>query len=154
MAKGLYVLYFVSCLSTAFALRVPRQVGTTQYTNSSITTKLPTDPSASGAFCCQVYAPLAALNWWYTNATIEAVDQYVVTEYLKYNNTVIPTATVTITNSSAAGVARTYNTAGGGDAPVFSGIPTAMNAPFEGGQQYDQTIVLTETEIDFGYTTM
>ncbi|KAH0162716.1 hypothetical protein KCU67_g5829, partial [Aureobasidium melanogenum] len=29
-----------------------------------------------------------------------------------------------------------------------------MNAPFEGGDNYDQTIVLTGTEIDFGYTTI
>ncbi|KAG9526274.1 hypothetical protein KCV07_g900, partial [Aureobasidium melanogenum] len=85
MARFLYILSFVSCLSTAFALRDPRQAGTTQYTNSSVTTKQPADPSASGAFCCQVYAPVAALNWWYTNATIEVVDSTVVTEYLKYS---------------------------------------------------------------------
>ncbi|KAH0118140.1 AAA-domain-containing protein, partial [Aureobasidium melanogenum] len=121
-----------------------------------VTTKPPIDPSASGVFCCQVYAPLAALNWWYTNATIEAVDQTVVTKYLRYNNTVVPTATVTITNSSVAGVTGTYNVQGdaAGTGPSFSGIPTAMNAPFEGGDNYDQTIVLTGTEIDFGYTTI
>ncbi|KAH0369894.1 AAA-domain-containing protein, partial [Aureobasidium melanogenum] len=119
-----------------------------------VTTKQPTDPSASGAFCCQAYAVVAGLGWWYTNATIEAAGPTVVTEYLKYNNTVFPTATVTITNSSAAGVTGTYNAAGGGTAPTFSGIPTAMNAPQGGFNQYDQTIVLTATEIDFGYTTI
>ncbi|KAH0388557.1 hypothetical protein KCU92_g833, partial [Aureobasidium melanogenum] len=156
MARFLYILSFVSCLSTAFALRVTRQAGTTQYTNSSVTTKPPTDPSASGAFCCQVYAPVAALNWWYINATIEVVDSTVVTEYLRYNNTVIPTATVTITNSSAAGVTGTYNAQldAAGTGPSFSGIPTGMNAPFAPFNAYDQTIVLTETEIDFGYTTI
>lgn len=153
MAKGLYVLSFVSCLSAAFAARVPRQAGTTQYTNSSITTKSPSDPSASGAFCCQVYAPAAALNWWYTNATIEAVDQNVITEYLKYNNTVVPTATVTITNSSAADLPGRYGLAQS-IGPSFPGIPTSMNAPTHGAQPYDQTILLTGTEVDAGYTTM
>jgi hypothetical protein len=96
------------------------------------------------------------LNWWYINATIEVVDSTVVTEYLRYNNTVIPTATVTITNSSAAGVTGTYNAQldAAGTGPSFSGIPTGMNAPFAPFNAYDQTIVLTETEIDFGYTTM
>ncbi|KAK6005413.1 hypothetical protein QM012_007055 [Aureobasidium pullulans] len=119
-----------------------------------VTTKPPTNPSTPGAFCCQVYAPAAQLNWWYTNGTIEAVQQTIITEYLRYNNTVVPTATVTITNSSAASVTRTYNIQAGGNAPVFSGIPTGMNAPFQGGQQYDQTVVLTGTEVDYGYTSV
>lgn len=156
MARLSYILSFVSCLSTALALHVPRQAGTTQYTNSSVTTKPPTDPSASGDFCCQVYAPAAALNWWYTNATFETVAQTIVTEYLRYNNTVVPTATVTITNSSAADVTGTYNV--GADAagigPSFSGIPTAMNKPSGLGQPYDQTIMLTGTEVVVGHTTM
>jgi hypothetical protein len=153
MAKLLYTLYSVSCLSTALAGRVPRQVASTQYTNASVTTQSPADPSASGAFCCQVYAPAAALNWWYTNTTIEAVHQTVVTQYLKYNNTIVPTATVTITNSSAADVTGTFN-AGAGGHMIIPGIPTALNAPPALGQKYDQTYVLAETQADFGYTTM
>jgi hypothetical protein len=153
MAKLLHVLSFVSCLSTALAGRVSRQVASTQYTNASVTTEPPTDPSASGAFCCQVYAPAAALNWWYTNTTIEAVHQTVVTEYLKYNNTIVPTATVTITNSSAVDVTGSFN-AGAGGHMIIPGIPTALNAPPALGQKYDQTIVLTETQADLGYTTV
>jgi hypothetical protein len=153
MAKLLHALSFVSCLSTSLAGRVPRQVTSTQYTNSSVTTQPPTDPSASGAFCCQVYAPAAALNWWYTDTTVEAVQQTVVTEYLRYNNTIVPTATVTITNSSAAEITGSYN-AGGGGHFIIPGIPTALNAPPALGQKYDQTYVLTATQEDFGYTTV
>jgi hypothetical protein len=153
MAKLLRGLSFISCLSTALAGRVPRQIASTQYTNSSVTTQPPTDPSASGTFCCQVYAPAAALNWWYTDTTIEAVQQTVVTEYLRYNNTIVPTATVTITNSSAAEITGSYN-AGGAGRFVIPGIPTALNAPPALGQKYDQTYVLTETQADFGYTTV
>ena len=152
MAKLLYVLSLVSCLSIALAGRVPRQAST-QYTNSSVTTKPPIDPSASGTFCCQIYAPAAALNWWYTDTTLKPVQQTIVTEYLKYNNTIVPTATVTVTNSSAAEVVGSYN-AGGGPRITIPGIPTALNAPPALGQKYDQTIVLTETEADYGYTTM
>jgi len=153
MGKVLYALSLASCLSTAPAAMVPRQVTSTQYTNSSVTTKTPTDPSVSGAFCCQAYAPAAALNWWYTDTTIQAVQQTIVTEFLRYNNTVIPTATVTITNSSAAEVTGSYN-AGGGPRISIPGIPTALNEPPALGQKYDQTIVLTETQEDFGYTTV
>lgn len=153
MVTVLYALYLASCLSTALAGRVPRQVTSTQYTNSSVTTEPPTDPSASGAFCCQAYAPAAALNWWYTDTTIQAVQQTIVTQYLKYNNTVIPTATITITNATAAEVTGSYN-AGGGPRISIPGIPTALNAPPALGQKYDQTIVLTGTQEDFGYTTV
>lgn len=153
MGRISYALSLASCLSSALAGRVPRQVTSTQYTNSSVTTKTPTDPSASGEFCCQVYAPAAALNWWYTDSTIQAVQQTVVTQYMKYNNTVIPTATVTITNSSAADVIGTYNP-GGGPRITIPGIPSALNAPPALGQKYDQTIVLTGTQEDLGYTTM
>ncbi|KAH0283771.1 hypothetical protein KCU62_g8754, partial [Aureobasidium sp. EXF-3399] len=131
---------------------VPRQVTSTQYTNSSVTTRTSTDPSVSGAFCCQAYAPAAALNWWYTDTTIQAVQRTIVTEYLRYNNTIIPTATVTITNSSAAEVTGSYN-AGAGPISI-PGVPTALNAPPAFGQKYDQTIMLTETQEDFGYTTV
>jgi len=152
MAKTWYTLSFVSCLSTALAGRVPRQVAATQYSNSSTTTKLSTDPSAAGAFCCQVYAPAAVLNWWYTNTTLEANYQTVVTQYLKYNNTIVPTATVTITNSSAAKVIGSYNAGGG--AVRIPGVPTELNAREDSGQVYDQTILLTGTQVDFGYTTV
>lgn len=153
MGKLSHVLSLASCLSTALAAMVPRQVTSTQYTNSSTATKTFTGPSASDEFCCQVYAPAAALNWWYTDTTIQSVQQTVVTQYLRYNNTVIPTATVTITNSSAADVIGTYNP-GGGPRITIPGIPTALNAPPALGQKYDQTIVLTGTPENFGYTTV
>ena len=153
MAKLLCALSFASCLVTALAERVPRQVTSTQYTNSSITTKPPTDPSATGAFCCQVYAPAAILNWWYTNSTLEPVYQTVITQFLKYNNTIVPTETVTTTNSSAAEVTGRYDA---GLGPVhIPGVPTALNAPPASGRQvYDRTFLLTGTQADFNYTTM
>lgn len=153
MGKVSHTLSLALCLSTTLAGRVPRQVTTTQYTNSSVATKTAADPSISGDFCCQVYAPAAALNWWYTDTTIQAVQQTIVTQYLRYNNTVIPTATVTITNSSATEVMGTYNP-GGGPRITIPGIPSALNAPPALGQKYDQTIVLTGSQEDFGYTTM
>lgn len=156
MANYWYILYVISWLLTATAVGVPRQVASKQYTNSSVTSEPSSITSAPGAFCCQVYVPMAALHWWYTNATMEVVDRTVLTRYVEYNNTIIPTATVTVTNTSAADVTGGYlSGANAADiAPTFSGIPTAMNAPFHGGNPYDVTIVQTETEADYGYTTM
>lgn len=153
MARLLCALSFASCLSTALAERVPRQVPSAQYTNSSVTTKPPTNPSTSGSFCCQVYAPGAFLNWWYTNNTIEVVQQTIITQYLRYNNTIVPTATATITNSSAAELTGTYFL-GEGSRITVPGIPTALNAPPGAGNEYDETVLLTETQADFGYTTV
>ncbi|KAG9687881.1 AAA-domain-containing protein, partial [Aureobasidium melanogenum] len=69
---------------------------------------------------------------------------------------VVPTATVTITNSSAADVTGRYplGAYANGIGPSFSGIPTALNKPSNLGQPYDQTILLTETEVVVGHTTM
>lgn len=87
MAGNLSLLALAFYLGTVTAVQFPRQV-TSGFTNSSVatTTQAPIDPSASGAFCCQVYAPAAGLHWWYTNGSIEAVRETVVTEYLRYNS--------------------------------------------------------------------
>jgi hypothetical protein len=152
MAKLLCALPFVSCLSTALAGKVPRQAASTQYTEPSVTTKTPTNSPAPGAFCCQVYAIDAGLNSWYTDSTVQVIQETIVTQYLQYNNTIIPTATVTITNSSAANAMVTIDP-GSGAGYTVPGIPTDLaGTPNPTG--YYLSIVLTETQQDFGYTTV
>jgi len=153
MAKRLYALSFVLCLSAALAGRVPRQAASTQFTNSSVTTKPLIDPSASGAFCCQAYAIHGSLNWWYTDTTAQAIQETIVTQYLKYNNTVIPTATITVTDSSAAKILTTIIPPEIGPNYAVPGIPLTLNGP-QDPLGYYLTVVLTETEMDFGYTTV
>lgn len=149
MARLSTILSSILCLTTALAVQLQRQAAA-QYTNSS-STALSVTSSALGDFCCQIYAPIAFLNYWYTGPVVEDVNATIVTEFLRYNNTVTPTATVTRHNRSATIRTGKYNAAGGQYRPIVPGVPADLNGPTSAGR-YDQTVILTETEMDYGYT--
>lgn len=84
---------------------------------------------------------------------MEYPDGTVITEYLRYNNTVVPTATITQPPNSTVFLAGYI--ADLGETPILPGVQTDINGPYYGGA-YDGTVLLAsnDTRYDDVYTTM
>ena len=151
MAKLFQALWYAFHLKAVFGLHLPRQA-ISQYKNSSASIQ-PTPSSPSGSFCCQIYAPAVGLIVWYTDHDVEYPDGTVITEYLRYNNTVVPTATITQQPNSTVFLGGYV--ADLGETPILPGVQTDINGPYYGGA-YDGTVLLAsnDTRYDDVYTTM
>ncbi|KAH0099459.1 hypothetical protein KCU96_g3871, partial [Aureobasidium melanogenum] len=132
-----HIWLFVLFIKAAFALQIPRQA-TYSYTNSSASVNASTS-AALGPVCCEAYAPGAGLDYYYAGHNLSVNNGYLITEYLRYNNTIIPTATITAPPTSTLYAAMYL--AGIDNTPTIPGVPTDLNGP-----SYDNAYDVTYVE--------
>ena len=123
------------------------------YTNSSSSTSTATSTKPlynTNVSCCNVVVNGVGLNFWY-NETLEVVNETVVTEYIKYNNTIITTSTTQLANKTYD--FPTASTFIRGDIPLtaLTDVPSTLVAL---GEDYQGTILGISTEWSNAYTTM
>ncbi|KAI9699551.1 MAG: hypothetical protein M1820_007182 [Bogoriella megaspora] len=89
--------------STSFSIR-----------NSTIGPSTSLTSNNSQPFCCQVLVDVVGLNVWYTSPVIY-YKETIITEYVQYNNTAVPSTTKVITNdfSDTHGNVITYGSYNG-----------------------------------------
>ncbi|KAK6005138.1 hypothetical protein QM012_007917 [Aureobasidium pullulans] len=133
-----HISLYVSLVRAAFALQIPRQASSS-YSNSSTAVRANASTSAAlGAVCCQLYAPGVGLNLWYADRNVSVNNGTIIVEYEKYNNTIVPTSTITIPPTSTL-YPGAYLADIDGPA-IIPGIPTDINGLYYGGA-YDATMV-------------
>ena len=93
--------------------------------------------NSTGAFCCQIYVDFVRLNVWY-NTSLTYVRETVITQYAQYDNTIVPTATITIPNNQSNTISYGTRVDVGGSQYTFSGIPNVIGSD---GVGYDGTAV-------------
>lgn len=127
---------------------LPQRTPNPPYSNGTATQIVGNNSVLEGQFCCYVYPAQVGLNKWYRNSTVEYVHGTIITKYLQYNNTVIPTATITVPNTTTVFL-NAANT------PLnLPGIPNDLAASGSGPDRYIRSVLLTETEYKDGLTVM
>lgn len=108
--------------SSSFSPTISSSPGLLSASSSASSTTTPANFTAIN--CCAVYVNFVALNFWY-NATYEYVEKTIITEYIQYNNTVVPTTTTVDSNSSVSlGVYPALDNTKG--LVFLTGIPTDL----------------------------
>jgi hypothetical protein len=125
---------------------LPRQTSSPNSSTSrtaSITTSTLSPSSSISADCCAIFASQVALDFWY-NGSVEVILATVITQLIRYDNTVL-TSLITVKNnastSSGAWTTGDYDVG----AVTIPGVPTDLVVYDEDG--YDKTIVATGTAL-------
>ncbi|KAI9712026.1 MAG: hypothetical protein M1820_001735 [Bogoriella megaspora] len=87
---------------TLFSVFLRAAASNTNVTNTTISTASSSTPAASnssGQLCCSVFIDFVALNVWYSSS-LEYTKATVITEYAQYNNTIVPSTTITVLNNA------------------------------------------------------
>lgn len=112
------------------------------------TSSLSASTEANEPVCCSIFIDFVGINSWYSGA-LEYVAETVITKYLAYNNTVVPTITTVYNNATPTYLTEVAN---GYTYPSLSGIPTGL---VEGGDgDYPGTVVVPSTVWTDDYTSL
>lgn len=144
----LQALITIVCFVRVVIGLIPEGTTNLLFSNATITGIAGNRSTVQGQFCCYVHPAQIALNKWYQNSTVGYVNETVITKYLQYNNTVVPTATITVPQTST-------RLLGVHEAPLkIPGIPDDLAASVYGPDYYIRAVVLAETEYKDNFTVM
>ncbi|KAF2235002.1 hypothetical protein EV356DRAFT_514638 [Viridothelium virens] len=92
---------------------------------------------------CSIYVDFVELNIWY-NSSLEYTKETIITEFAQYNNTIVPSTTVTVINNATNPYSDLYGTRENiaGEGFSFINIPNIIGGD---GDWYDATAVDSST---------